>query len=190
MEISTPLRNMPGGTTAGELERLLGMISRGVAPRSACAISGISPRTYRGWKTKGREILEAIERDEVPPLADKPLHQEAYVNFYLEAEKAEGMFDARLDLELAKRVDKMDTRDLIRMRESRAAGWGNSRNAKIQHGNDPDNPMPNVNIGKAQIIQFSPELLQQADAALLEAGIANAEASEEEDDETGVDGEV
>ncbi len=175
-ELKQTLQSIPDGTPKEVLERLIGMIKRGVDPKSACKVCGVEWRNYYTWKRRGQEIMSCIEAGAEVPFSDDPNRQEAYTNFFIEAEKAEGTFDARIDLELAKRVDKMDTRELIRMREMRASQWGTKKHTQVTHSNDPDNPMPSqITIANAQVIAFSADILKQADAALLEAGIVEAE---------------
>ena len=167
-----------------KLEQLYGLISRGCTIASACAVVGIKPRTYRAWREKGRELLAAEEEGRDPTCSHDPELADRYKEFYQRSTSAEGAFDARLDVELAKRIDTMETRDLIRLRELRARSWQPKADVTVKHSNDPHNPMPSqTHIQNAQIISFTPAQVGGATQTLIEAGIIDVDGEEMDDGE-------
>lgn len=142
--------------------KLLQLIRNGCTISSACSVAGISHRTYRRWKERGSD--DYMEREDY----------EVYRTFRERALEAEAMFDARLDVELAKRVETMDTKDLLRFREMRARHWDTQldKTLRIEHANDPNNPLPEGNK-TVQIIAFTPEVIAEAERTLIEAGIGD-----------------
>ena len=70
--------------TEETLNTLCDAIVKGHAVRFACAFAGISQTTYFRWRARGLKALEARD-DGIEP---KSTDEEAYLNFYVETEKA------------------------------------------------------------------------------------------------------
>ena len=74
--------------TEETLNTLCDAIVKGHAVRFACAFAGISETSYVRWRLRGLDILEERDEGKEPEIAD----EEAYLNFYLQTEKAHAGF--------------------------------------------------------------------------------------------------
>lgn len=163
------LRNIGTHFPVHRQKEILKLISRGVSITSASKMVGIGKDLYYDYKNTGKKFISDVDAGNPVEATDRII---ACVNFYYNAERAEAAFEAKLDLEIDKRIDDMEDRDLIRMRELRG-GWGAGKTKQ-------DITINNINAPNASTISFSREELSQADTALIEAGIIEAEIVKED----------
>jgi len=166
------LRDIGKSFTVERQKEMLRLISRGVSVNAACKIVGCGKNLYNVIKNEAREFINAVDSGNHPIVTPRI---EACVAFFYNSEKAEAMFEATLDKELYTRISDMEDRDLIRLRDTRLNGInGNGHASRVNITNI------STNGGNAHI-SFTSEELAQADNALLDAGIIEAEIEEGDD---------
>ena len=74
--------------TTKTTQNLCDALRNGHAVRFACAMAGVAKTSYYRWRARGLKALEARDDGQEPETTD----EEAYLNFYVQTEKAHADF--------------------------------------------------------------------------------------------------